>query len=137
MPWAADPTRRRFFGKQRTPLDVAPRQVVWTASFEAAMLDGMDDPPIHDQASGDAPGTRRRLPPWWTLIGLLCLYPLSMGPALVVAYWCDGYRLFGAGTQAFDAVQVIYWPIIALCERSPALTEMYDRYLQIWLGFIE
>ena len=96
------------------------------------MLNGMPDQPTEESVP-----KRRRLPPWWTFIGLLFLYPLSLGPALVVAYWFDAYRVFGAGTPAIETVQTLYWPIIVLCDRWQPLSDLFDRYLQAWLSLIQ
>jgi hypothetical protein len=75
--------------------------------------------------------------PWWGLVGVLLFYVLSLGPALVIAAWLDGRRTFGgSGERAVDVVEIIYGPVIWVCDSSPLISDALDWYLEFWLKLL-
>jgi hypothetical protein len=58
----------------------------------------------------------------WAVVGLLLIYPLSIGPV----------AKFYQGRPAPTGVQMFYWPIAALCMRSPAALTVLDWYIHLW-----
>jgi len=63
----------------------------------------------------------------WLLIALLAIYPVSIGPAQMVASSMssrDAWR--GSHQKAFE---VVYAPMLQLQEKSPAFAKVLDGYL--------
>ena len=58
------------------------------------------------------------------LFALLAVYLLAFGP--VEVYVFDNHAL------ASSVCEIIYWPLITACERSPALEAIVIQYIDLW-----
>jgi hypothetical protein len=57
------------------------------------------------------------------LMAVLVLYPLSTGPVV---------SLLDDSENSDIAIQVLYWPLIWLCERSEAIDAFFEWYVGLW-----
>jgi hypothetical protein len=76
----------------------------------------------------DASKPRRRWPTYLAivLVLLLIVYPLSAGPAWVVAYECNN-------DFVYQTVSIAYEPVNMVMMKLPRLNGTYYRYLEWWL----
>jgi hypothetical protein len=65
--------------------------------------------------------------PWWAMLALFVLYPLSLGPLLWVAIHADDNRL------ALYVFKAAYDPIFIAGEKSEWFRDAMRRYLAMWL----
>lgn len=59
---------------------------------------------------------------WWAAIAVLALYPLSIGPAMLLAEYLGGAPL----------VLAVYSPILATIRRCRPIGEIVLWYLKLW-----
>ena len=60
----------------------------------------------------------------WVAVGLLLIYPLSIGPVTLI--YQD--KLYPNG------VRIFYSPLAAIYHRSPAAQKVIDWYFNLWRG---
>jgi hypothetical protein len=60
---------------------------------------------------------------WWTVLALLVLYPLSIGPAHLIC-WKTGTNVW--------YLETIYWPIVAATNASDTAYCIVEWYIELF-----